>query len=284
MLRASIVLSLVAASSAFAGNTAKVTGIDVRPTSERIDVVVKANEPLTFQSWARSQPPVLVVDLMDTAADAKILTPDTNGAITKIEVTRHDARGTALSRVSLHLKQTVDYDVSARGNEITVSLFLAGKKDANFTAKTPAIVALNTGRGVTADVPSTGVVEGSIGRATSEMDLAQAGGERRAMTYIGFKNSAGNSRVYARMNGEAKYQVRKEGDSLVVIEIQNATIPLRNNKNHLDATFFDSPVKMITPSEIEDATPTIRITIEMKQAAPFEHKREGNEIVVTFKK
>jgi colicin import membrane protein len=137
---------------------------------------------------------------------------------------------------------------------------------------------------VTADVPSTGVVEGSIGRATSEMELAQAGGERRAMTYIGFKNSAGNSRVYARMNGEAKYQVRKEGDSLVVIEIQNATIPLRNNKNHLDATFFDSPVKMITPSEIEDATPTIRITIEMKQAAPFEHKREGNEIVVTFKK
>ena len=104
------------------------------------------------------------------------------------------------------------------------------------------------------------------------------------MGYIGFKNTAQGSKVYARMNAEAKFTVRKEGDNLVVLEIQNAKIPLRNNKNHLDTTFFDSPVKMITPSEIDDATPSIRITIEMKEAAPYEAKLEGREIVVTFKK
>lgn len=262
------------ATPALAG--ARVTGVDVRPSSERVDVVISASEPLTFQSWSRSSPPVLVVDLLDTSADEKVITP--GGAIQKLAITRHDTRGSALSRLSLELKNTVDYDVTARGNEITVSLFLTGKKEAStFTAATPTKLAMNASK-------SDAIVDGSIGRATSDVDLAQAGEGPRQMSYIGFKNTATQSRIYARLNAEAKFTVRKAGDNLVVLEIQNATIPLRNNKNHLDTQFFNSPVKMITPSEVEDATPTIRITIEMKESAPYEAKLEGREVVITFKK
>ena len=284
MSRALALLPLVlAAAPALAGAT--ITGVEVRPSSERVDVVVTASEPLTFQSWARTRtattPPVLVVDLLDTAAEAKVLTP--GGAISRIAITRHDARGTSLSRLSLELKNAVDYDVTARGNEITVSLFLTGKKEAsNFTSVKPTTVATLSMKND--NIRHDGVVEGSVGRATSEIDLAQATEGPRQMSYIGFKNTATSSRIYARLNAEAKFTVRKEGDNLIVLEIQNATIPLRNNKNHLDATFFNSPVKMITPSEVEDATPTIRITIEMREAAPYEAKLEGREVVVTFKK
>ncbi len=278
----------LAAVPALAG--ARVTSVDVRPSTERVDVVITASEPLTFQSWSRSAPPVLVVDLLDTTADERTLTP--GGAIQKIAVTRHDARGAAMSRLSLELKNAVDYDVTARGNEITVSLFLTGKKDAStFTTATPAKVATlsptssskSTSDAIVDTIVDT-IVDGSIGRATSEIDLAQAGEGPRQMSYIGFKNTATQSRIYARLNAEAKFTVRKAGDNLVVLEIQNATIPLRNNKNHLDTQFFNSPVKMITPSEVEDATPTIRITVEMKEAAPYEAKLEGREVVLTFKK
>jgi hypothetical protein len=129
-------------------------------------------------------------------------------------------------------------------------------------------------------------VDGAIGRATADdVVLAQAApAGTRQMTYIGFKNSPSQSRVFARLNDGAEFAVKKEGDNLIVLEIKNATIPLRNNRNHLDTTFFDSPVKMITPSEIEDATPTIRITIEMKSAVPYEAKVEGREIALYFKK
>jgi hypothetical protein len=82
----------------------------------------------------------------------------------------------------------------------------------------------------------------------------------------------------------AQYSVKKEGENLIVLEIKNAIIPLRNNKNHLDATFFDSPVKMITPTEVDDAAPFIRITIELKEQVPYEAKVEGKEIVLSFKK
>ena len=41
---------------------------------------------------------------------------------------------------------------------------------------------------------------------------------------------------------------------------------------------------MITPSEVEDDPPMIRVTIEMKENVPYEDKREGNEIALYFKK
>jgi hypothetical protein len=135
--------------------------------------------------------------------------------------------------------------------------------------------------------PAPIVVEGELGQPTASdaVLLAQAApGGTRQMTYIGFKNSPTQSRIFARLNDTAEFAVKKEGDNLIVLEIKNATIPLRNNRNHLDTTFFDSPVKMITPSEVEDATPTIRITIEMKSAVPYETKVEGREIAIYFKK
>jgi hypothetical protein len=276
MLCALVLVSSLVAAPSNAG--AKLTDIDVKPSADHsgvVDVVLHANEPLTFQSWARSSPPVLVVDLLDADADAKSLTP--GGAIEGIDVTKHGN----MSRVSIKLKSSVDYDVTAHGDAVTVSLFLTGKKD--FKDAKATQVALNTSRGTASDAP-TGVVEGTVGRATGdEVELAQAEGPRK-MSYIGFKNTAQSSKIYARLNAEAKFTVRKEGSNLVVLEIQNSKIPLRNNKNHLDTTFFDSPVKMITPSEIDDATPSIRITIEMKEATPYEAKLEGREIVVTFKK
>lgn len=155
--------------------------------------------------------------------------------------------------------------------------------DVDVRSAETTLLAMSTGRGAALGGDAIGLQTGSTESGTS-VELAQAAGGPRQMTYIGFQNSGGQSRIYARLNAEAKFAVRKEGDNLVVLEIQNATIPLRNNKNHLDTTFFESPVKMITPSEVEDATPTIRITVEMKEAVPYDAKLEGRDVVLTFKR
>lgn len=127
-----------------------------------------------------------------------------------------------------------------------------------------------------------GAEEGSVGRST---DDGSTGNGKFKMTYIGFKNTSDGSRIFARMNEPgAKFTAKKEGENLLVIEIQDAYIPLRNNKNHLDTTFFESPVKMITPGEVEGTPTTIRIVVEMKEDVPFEQKEEGKEIVIFTKK
>ena len=261
----------------------RIEDVKVNSRDGAVDVVITASEPLTFQSWMKSNAgtPSVVVDLLEAEGQPRALPG--MGPVKAGEITRHDARGMALTRVSLPLLSAQDYEVVAKGNTITIAVFGLGtgkkKVDVQATlradALTPVLVA-------SAD---KGIVEGEMGRATAtDAPLyAQASGAR-TMTYIGFKNSGTQSRVFARMNDTAEFNVRKEGSNLIVLEIKNATIPLRNNKNHLDSTFFDSPVKMITPSEIEDATPTIRITIEMKSAVPFETKVEGREIAIYFKK
>ncbi|MFZ9889578.1 MAG: AMIN domain-containing protein [Myxococcota bacterium] len=121
------------------------------------------------------------------------------------------------------------------------------------------------------------------------LQVAQAGSEgsasdQRAMTYVGFRNLPGQSEVFARLTASASHEVRREGDNLLVLEIKNAVIPLDNNKNHLDSTFFDSPVKMITPTEVEDTTPSIRIIVEMKEDVPYRTEQRGNEIAVIFQR
>ena len=259
------VIPFVALSTAHAAES-RVQSVDVREADGRIEVVVKADAPPTFQSTATSSPPQIVVDLLDTHAVAA--TTKGRGVLKGVEVQPTKAG----ARLVLSLQEAVLYDVVAAGDTVTATLFVSPQPKAG--AKV-AMASSRRGRGDT-------IVDGAMGKA-----LAQAEGgpsPQRQMTYIGFRNGATESVVFARLNDKADYQVKKEGENLLVLEIRNATIPLRNNKNHLDTTFFESPVKMITPTEVEDATPTIRVIIEMKEMVPYEAKVQGRDIVVTFKK
>lgn len=121
--------------------------------------------------------------------------------------------------------------------------------------------------------------EGAMG-----MSMGTATRGEIAMTYIGFVNRINESEIYARLNERTGFEVRREGENLMVLEIPRASIPLRNNKNHLDTTFFESPVKMITPTVVEDDESMIRIIIEMKEEVPYESNLQGNDVVLRFKR
>ena len=285
MFRAlSLIVVVAAGLPAWAGP--RVEAVQIEPRVGITEVIITASEPLTFQSWSRGTPPTIIVDMLDTTATPQKLAAA--GLVQGAELSRHDGRGSTLSRLTVPLPAGHSFEVSARGNTIVLAIFAA--EGGSNRLETSSHDARNFGGGAKPVLVATRaeperILEGSMGRATATDAplLAQARGARQ-MTYIGFKNAPGQSRIFARMNDKAEFSVRKEGDNLLVLEIQNATIPLRNNKNHLDTRYFDSPVKMITPSEVEDATPTVRITIEMKESVPYETKVEGQDIVIVFKK
>ena len=257
--------------------------------------MIHSDGPPTFQSYARQNPPMLVVDLLDAVAPRQ--TPAPMGAIEQLRFKTVSGVSGKIARLSVRFTHAVKYDVTAKGNDVTLTLFeksasVADPASFNATAavttKTDRKVAMAPTRNATtsdAGRPLLGLnpAHGEVGKATAPR-LAQADGGNQ-MTYIGFRNSARESRIYARMNNEtAEFDLKKEGENLLVLEIEDATIPLKNNKNYLDTKFFDSPVKMITPTEVEDAKPRIRIIIEMKEETPYETKRDGVDVVVIFKK
>jgi AMIN domain len=267
VLRACCGLALMTAVPSWASTA--VTDVSLQAKQGRVDVVIVSDQPVTYQTFQELDPPTVVVDLLEATAPKRQLAG--LGLVKGVRVSTETNNASSRVRLRIELNNLRAHDVVASGNRLVVSIIDAPVASASLIETASARVA------------SAGFGDGEMGRATATdapIQLAQAG--TRQMTFIGFRNVGGVSKLYARLNDKADYVVRKEGDNQLVLEIQNATIPLRNNRNHLDTTFFDSPIKMITPSEVESATPTIRIVIELRQAVPFKESVEGRDIVLSF--
>lgn len=282
--------SLLLATTALAAPTNHVDDVLVVEHKDRVDVILKTRAAPTFQSFAKRSPAVVILDVLDASAVTKTLQTQKGGVIDEISLAPKTGNGSDVGRLTVRFTSAVFYDVTATENEVTLSVFgtgvtkqaSAGVDAAAVTTKTGGVrLASHTPKGFATDSPQPRFAqaneEGGAGMSTGE-------GGQRAMTYVGFRNLATQSEVFARLNGQASYEVKREGENLLVLEVKNAVVPLDNNKNHLDATFFDSPVKMVTPTEVEDATPTIRIIIEMKEDVPYRTEMRGRELTVIFQK
>lgn len=291
MLATMAIGSLLVAQGALAAPSNRIEGVKITQSEGRVDVVLRTSAAPTFQSFAKRSPAVVIVDVIDAAAVAQKLSPPDGSVLESVDLAPRSSAEGDVARLTLRFSSAVHYDVTASGTAVMVSIFDDksatptntkvplkddGKKVASLTSRDTRTDFTRT------DFPSPRLAqadeEGSAGMSTGDS------GAQRAMTYVGFRNTGTSSEVFARLNGTATYEVKREGQNLLVLEIKNATIPLSNNKNHLDATFFDSPVKMVTPTEVDDATPTIRIIIEMKEDVPYRQEVRGKEITVVFQK
>jgi hypothetical protein len=280
--------SLLLAGSAAAASTNHVDGVRLVEHPHRIDVVIATRAAPTFQSTSQRSPAELVVDVLDATGAELTLPGPSRGPIEKVLFTVARSGAEPMGRVRVRLRRDARYDVMASATAVTLSIFedapaaaRQAREDDPLRADTGAIkLAAHSPKGQASDAPQPRYAqarqEGAAGMATGEGP--------RAMTYVGFRNLAASSEIFARLTGPSQHEVRREGDNLLVLEVRNATIPLTNNKNHLDTTFFDSPVKMITPTEIDDARPTTRLIIEMKENVPYRTEVRGNEITIVFQK
>jgi hypothetical protein len=278
-------LAVTLAASNASAQSVVVDSVDFVTVDDRTEILLRTDGAPVFRTTSRTAPPVLIVDLLDASVGAATLTSPGSPFLDVKMKPERDAAGAPFVRALFRFDTAIRYDVTAEGKTVRVSIWRDGP-----ATPTKRVAALDDGKRPTAtDVPAPRLAQGEGGEGEgatgASTDDGSGGGGKNKMTYIGFKNTAEGSRVFARMDtADAKYSVKKEGQNLMVLEIEDAYVPLRNNKNHLDATYFESPVKMITPGEVDGTPKKIRIVIEMKEDVPFEDKKEGREIVVFFKK
>ncbi len=282
--------SLLLATSAFSAPTNHVDDVRLVERAGRVDVVLTTRSAPMFQSFAKRSPAVIMLDVLDADAKQQRLETPKGGVIEEVTLAPAENNGRSVARLVVRVGSAVFYDVTATEGEVTLSIFQDGAAPTTSGELTSRGVKTKTG-GVrlAANIPENIATDSPAPRFAQAEGEGGAGvstgsGGNRAMTYVGFRNLGAQSEVFARMNGEATYEVKREGENLLVLEIKGAVIPLDNNKNHLDATFFDSPVKMITPTEVEDTSPTIRIIIEMKEDVPYRTELRGREVTVIFQK
>lgn len=288
--------SLLVAASAVAAPNNHVDDVRVIERDGRVDVVLKTRAAPTFQSFAKRSPAVVMLDVLDATAKERRLAAPAGSVIEEITLSPARNNGEDVARLVVRVGSAVFYDVTATEGEVMLSIFAeTGAKKASADVDGSSTVAMKkSGVRLAAHTPALGA-RADLATDSPAPRFAQAEGEggagmstgsgdNRAMTYVGFRNLATQSEVFARLNGESTFEVKREGENLLVLEIKNSVIPLDNNKNHLDATFFDSPVKMITPTEVEDTTPSIRVIIEMKEDVPYRTELRGREVTVIFQK
>lgn len=104
------------------------------------------------------------------------------------------------------------------------------------------------------------------------------------MTWLGFQQTRDSSRVFIKTNAPVQFHVVEEGRNLVVLELENTRIPLRNNQRFLDTHWFDTAVTMIVPREIEGISRNVRIEIQLKNRVPYTTGQEGNLVYVNFQR
>lgn len=295
-LAALVGLFALAAAPAFAARN-RVEDIDVEKRADgRIDVRIETTAPPTFQSFSRRAPALVILDLVDTGAVERTLASP-GAPIEEIRLTEKRGKRSSTARLTLRFSEPVEYDVTADGRSITLSLFPSGAARDLSDEEAIPVASVSSGKQaplrIAAQTPAdTPVRHESVSPRLAQKDEDEAAGMATAegdaaglaMTYIGFKNREKESELYARMNGRATFEIKREGDNLLVLEISDADIPLRNNRNHLDTTFFDSPVKMITPTVVDGSPTAIRIIIEMKENVPYRTTTRGNDVVVLFQK
>lgn len=100
----------------------------------------------------------------------------------------------------------------------------------------------------------------------------------RQLKYIGFRQMAGLSRVFVRMDGKARYRQYREGDTFI-LELVDSSVPVKNNTRPLDTSYFNGPVSRVQAVPSGDNT---RVEVKLRESVPFTVKRIGTTIAVDF--
>lgn len=108
--------------------------------------------------------------------------------------------------------------------------------------------------------------------------------EVKDLTFVGFQQYREASRVFVRTNEAVRYRVESPRDGVVVLTLENTGNTTANNLRHLDATYFDSPVRFIQPKLIEGTSPSIEVEIRLDSMVPYEALQNDNFLALDFKR
>jgi hypothetical protein len=119
-------------------------------------------------------------------------------------------------------------------------------------------------------------------RATEFVSRVDISRSTKKMTWVGFQQTQDSSQVFVKTNEPVRYRIIEETAQLVILELENTSIPKRNDRRFLDTHFFNTAVTMITPREVSGPGRTVRVEIQLKDRVPYTTGQESNVVFVRF--
>ncbi|HYX90623.1 MAG TPA: AMIN domain-containing protein, partial [Myxococcaceae bacterium] len=102
---------------------------------------------------------------------------------------------------------------------------------------------------------------------------------RRTLSFVGFRPSEHASRVFIRTDAPAHYEIREADEKTIVVALANTGIAVRNTARFLDTSFFDTPVRLVNPTEVGR---DVHVEIKLKEVVPYRARQDGADLVLEF--
>jgi hypothetical protein len=97
--------------------------------------------------------------------------------------------------------------------------------------------------------------------------------------FVGFKQTAQGSRVFVRTRTPPRFSVSEPRTNVVRVEFPNTRVPLRNDLNFLDTSFFPSAVAKVTPIR---AGRSYVLEIHLREQVAWQQRLDGDTLSLDF--
>jgi hypothetical protein len=106
-----------------------------------------------------------------------------------------------------------------------------------------------------------------------------ASSEPNQVEFVGFKLTPQGSRVFVRTRNPPRFSVSEPQANLVRVELPNTRVPLRNDLNALDTSFFPTAVARITPVR---SGRSYVLEIQLRESVPWQQRLDGDTLSLDF--
>ncbi len=226
----------------------KIKSIDILPGQNRIEVLIKGNEKLTYTSVKQSFPLGITIYLPETGIDDCSVghLPEQN-SISSIAVSYVD-RGKINAKVVILLKKNLDYEVSNENTNLKIMVY------------------------------------NKIDNEQSDVSRSfKISGARSMLTGIAFTaKEDGGSDISVKTSIPVKYDIcREKNKNKIILNLYNTDIPKYRQRPFL-TEYFRSAVNRILPVQRKKGEKSSRLIIEMREAVPYRIVRNNNGLLLSF--
>lgn len=108
-----------------------------------------------------------------------------------------------------------------------------------------------------------------------------AKGFKPRITWVGFEPNRSPPRLFIQLKGDFTYQVSMMSPTTIVVDIPGARFYTRNDRRHIIARHFKTPIDEIIGKAIRRPR-AVQVVVQLKEKARYSHHRQGNYIFIDF--
>ena len=202
----------------------------------------------------------------------------------EIKGTALPARGTQTgpsSRIEIHLKKDVSYQVTRHENQLLVEF---KKASAESTSPAPGLRVTAGQKTAVTDAPAPKEKTGAV-RLEPQLHVQQTTKKSEKPAWVNRIDfemmKAGRSRIVVGTTRKVKYEVTRPSNKRLLLKLFHVRLP-KSQKRPLITTRFKSAVDRIVPVQTPKMGDTAVIAVELRQAVPYRVEQKENLCFLHF--